>query len=107
MMSRLMLAKLWAGAVGSLSEIWGELQRAAGATERMVELLQSQDAVTDRDAPLALAAPVRGRLTFSEVTFRYPARISAPVDTPIDMIREGLARNAIRMSDSGDLRSVL
>ena len=36
-----------AGALGALTEIWGELQRAAGATERLVELLQADDAVKD------------------------------------------------------------
>ena len=57
--------------------------------------------------PRAGAFEARIDITRGCRTFRYPARISAPVDTPIDMIREGLARNAMRMSDSGDLRSVL
>ncbi|MCB1352484.1 MAG: ATP-binding cassette domain-containing protein [Rhodobacteraceae bacterium] len=67
-------AVLVAGAVGSLSEIWGELQRAAGATERMVELIQSIDAVADPEKPAALPARVSGAITFDDVTFRYPAR---------------------------------
>ena len=50
-----------AGAVAALSEIWGELQRAAGATERMVELIEAADTVRDPAAPVALPAPVRGR----------------------------------------------
>ena len=44
-------AVLVAGAVGALSEIWGELQRAAGATERLAELLTSGDAITDPAKP--------------------------------------------------------
>ncbi|WP_164517316.1 ABC transporter transmembrane domain-containing protein [Tabrizicola piscis] len=67
-------AVMVAGAVGALSEIWGELQRAAGATERLVELLQTEDAVRDPAAPVALPRPVRGEITFKDVTFRYPAR---------------------------------
>src|SRR5690606_27018071 len=52
-------AVMVAGAVASLSEIWGELQRAAGATERLVELLATDDSVSDPDEPLALPARVR------------------------------------------------
>ncbi|MGO4907679.1 ABC transporter transmembrane domain-containing protein [Pseudorhodobacter sp. W20_MBD10_FR17] len=63
-----------AGAVGALSEIWGELQRAAGATERLVELLVAKDSVTDPAKPLALPAPVRGAITLEGVHFQYPAR---------------------------------
>jgi ATP-binding cassette subfamily B protein len=63
-----------AGAVAALSEIWGELQRAAGATERMVELIEAVDTVRDPEAPVALPAPVRGEIAFEDVTFRYPAR---------------------------------
>lgn len=67
-------AIMTAGAVGALSEIWSELQRAAGATERLVELLRSEDEVNDPDAPVKLAEPVRGAIHFDNVTFRYPAR---------------------------------
>lgn len=67
-------AVMVAGAVGALSEIWGELQRAAGATERLVELLHSDDAVQDPPAPKPLPSPVRGEVTFDNVVFRYPTR---------------------------------
>jgi ATP-binding cassette, subfamily B, bacterial len=70
-------AVMVAGAVGALSEIWGELQRAAGATERLVELLGSEDAVKDPARPVALPRPVRGEIAFEDVTFRYPARPEA------------------------------
>jgi ATP-binding cassette subfamily B protein len=63
-----------AGAVGALSEIWGELQRAAGATERLVELLDTQDTVNDPVAPLSLPRPVAGSIRFEGVHFQYPAR---------------------------------
>ncbi|MBN2907113.1 MAG: ATP-binding cassette domain-containing protein [Rhodobacteraceae bacterium] len=63
-----------AGAVGAMTEVWGELQRAAGATERLVELLHAQDAVTDPAQPRPLANPVRGDIRFEDVTFHYPSR---------------------------------
>lgn len=63
-----------AGAVGALSEIWGELQRAAGATERLVELLTAEDSVHDPAEPLPVPSPVKGALTFEGVKFHYPTR---------------------------------
>jgi len=63
-----------AGAVAALSEIWGELQRAAGATERLVELLDTEDAVQDPAQPAQVPNPVRGQITFEGVSFQYPAR---------------------------------
>jgi ATP-binding cassette subfamily B protein len=67
-------AVLVAGAVGALSEIWGELQRAAGATERLVELLGAEDSVTDPGDPRPLPQPCRGAIAFEDVTFHYPSR---------------------------------
>ncbi|WP_208349334.1 ABC transporter transmembrane domain-containing protein [Pseudaestuariivita rosea] len=63
-----------AGAVAALSEIWGELQRAAGATERLVELLNAEDNVLDPLAPRALPDVQKGTVTFEDVTFHYPSR---------------------------------
>ena len=63
-----------AGSVAALSEIWGELQRAAGATERLVELLNAQDQVEDPENPRAFPAPITGDIAFDNVTFAYPAR---------------------------------
>ena len=67
-------AVLVAGSVGSLSEIWGELQRAAGATERLVELLNTEDEIRDPATPLALPRPVKGAIAFETVGFSYPTR---------------------------------
>ena len=67
-------AVMVAGSVGALSEIWGELQRAAGATERLVELLNVDDTVQDPATPLKLVHPIRGGIGFEAVTFHYPAR---------------------------------
>ena len=70
----LIYAILVAGAVGALSEIWGELQRAAGATERLVELLNTDDTVVDPDQPKSLPKPAKGAIAFENVNFYYPAR---------------------------------
>ncbi len=74
----LIYAVMVAGAVGALSEIWGELQRAAGATERLVEMLHAEDPVVDPAVPLPVPSPLRGAIRFEDVTFRYPARPDAP-----------------------------
>jgi ATP-binding cassette, subfamily B, bacterial len=68
-----------ASALGQLSEVWGELQAAAGAAERISELLDVVPAIVSPVQPLALAAPVRGEVQFEQVTFAYPARPDSPV----------------------------
>jgi ATP-binding cassette, subfamily B, bacterial len=60
--------------VGALSEMWGELQRAAGAMERTVELLQSQPSIVVPQTPVPLSADARGRIVFEHLTFSYPSR---------------------------------
>ncbi|KAB7615328.1 ATP-binding cassette domain-containing protein [Amylibacter sp. SFDW26] len=67
-----------AGSVAALSEIWGELQRAAGATERLVELLTAEDTVNDPDVSAEMVSPVKGELRFENVNFRYPSRPNMP-----------------------------
>ena len=64
---------LTAGAVAALSEVWGELQRAAGAMERISELLASRPAVTDPAEPVPLPA-ARGSIRLEAVSFSYPSR---------------------------------
>jgi len=69
---------LYAGYVGvaaaSLSEMWGEVQRAAGAMERLVELESAQPMIQAPARPLALPSPGRGEIRFEHVTFNYPSR---------------------------------
>ncbi|TMV74101.1 ATP-binding cassette domain-containing protein [Thioclava sp. BHET1] len=67
-------AVLVASSVGSLSDIVGELQRAAGATERLVELLRVVDTVRDPVEPKLLPRPAKGAIRFEDVHFHYPAR---------------------------------
>ncbi|MBK7250710.1 MAG: ATP-binding cassette domain-containing protein [Gammaproteobacteria bacterium] len=61
-------------AAASLSEMWSEVQRAAGAMERLVELEHSEPAIVAPPEPLALPSPGRGRIRFERVSFRYPSR---------------------------------
>ena len=79
-------AVIVAGSVGSLSEIWGELQRAAGATERLVELLEATDPVQDPAQPVALPRPAKGAIVFDEVQFHYPSRPDAPALEGVDLV---------------------
>lgn len=83
-------AILVAGAAGALSEIWGELQRAAGATERLAELLSATDTLTDPARPVPLLLPVRGEIVLEGVAFSFPSRPDAPALHGIDLtIRPG------------------
>jgi ATP-binding cassette subfamily B protein len=77
----LIYAIMVAGSVGALSEIWGELQRASGATERLVELLHTGDAVSDPARGVALPQGGRGAIAFEDVRFSYPTR---PGDRALD-----------------------
>lgn len=62
-----------ASALAALSEIWGDMQMAAGATERLMELLDIEPEIAAPSHPSLLPAP-RGEVTFENVTFSYPAR---------------------------------
>ena len=69
---------LYAGFVGSsaaaLTEMWGEMQRAAGAMERLNELLQARPVISAPPHPAELPARVSGAMRFDNVTFHYPSR---------------------------------
>ncbi|QPZ92375.1 ABC transporter transmembrane domain-containing protein [Thioclava electrotropha] len=78
-------AVMVAGSVGALSEIWSELQRAAGATERLVELLQSEDSVKDPEHPVPLPLPATGAIRFEDVSFHYPSRPQASALDHVDL----------------------
>jgi ATP-binding cassette subfamily B protein len=66
---------LVASAFGSLTEVWGELLRGAGAASRLSELLNEKPSIAAPARPLALPDPAHGKLTFETVTFRYPTRL--------------------------------
>ncbi len=64
-------ATIVASSTAALSELWAELQRAAGATERLVELLNAEDTVVDPETP---KAPIVGPIKFENVSFSFPTR---------------------------------
>lgn len=70
----LLYAVFAAGSLGALSEVWGELSQAAGAAERLTELLAEKPAIAAPANPVALPVPSRGELAFEDVHFSYPAR---------------------------------
>jgi ATP-binding cassette, subfamily B, bacterial len=63
-----------AGAVGTLTEVYGDLLRGAGAAGRLNELLLEQPEITAPARPLHLPQPPRGQIAFQNVSFRYPSR---------------------------------
>ncbi len=68
-------AVIVANATFVLAEVYGELQRAAGASERLTELLETEPHIRAPAHPVALPSPAQGRVRFEEVTFRYPSRL--------------------------------
>ncbi len=65
---------LVAGSVGAISEVFADLQRAAGAAERLFDLLAQKPEIAAPDSPLPLPVPVSGGVRFEAVTFRYPSQ---------------------------------
>jgi ATP-binding cassette subfamily B protein len=74
----IILSVLAAGAVGSLGEAWGDVQKAAGAMERIGDLLDARPGVTSPAQPRPLPSPARGEIAFQDVTFAYPGRPDLP-----------------------------
>ena len=71
-------AVLAASGLGQLGEVWGEIAQAAGATERIAELLAEKPKVAPPAAPVAMPEPARGAVAFENVAFAYPARPDVP-----------------------------
>jgi ATP-binding cassette, subfamily B, bacterial len=67
-------AILAAASMGELSEVWGEIAQAAGAAERLSELLEVQSEIKSPARPKALPEPPRGEIGFANVSFSYPLR---------------------------------
>ena len=71
-------AILVASSAATMSELWGEMQRAAGAADRLLELLAEVPAIQAPASPVAMPEPARGAIAFEDVTFFYPARPAIP-----------------------------
>jgi ATP-binding cassette, subfamily B, bacterial len=63
-----------AGSLAQLSEVWGEVQQAAGSAERLVELLETEPAIKAPAHPAAMPEPAEGRVTFTGASLTYPTR---------------------------------
>jgi ATP-binding cassette subfamily B protein len=73
-------AMMVGGAVSVIAEVWGDVQRAAGASERLVELLNAKPAIADPAKPLAPPSSQGGlAVAFDQVSFTYPSRPERPV----------------------------
>ncbi len=60
--------------LATISEVWGELQRAAGAAERLMELLHIRSEIAEPENPTPMPHPLRAEIDFDSVSFKYPAR---------------------------------
>ncbi|MEZ8142362.1 ABC transporter transmembrane domain-containing protein [Enterovibrio sp. FF113] len=72
-------ALLVAGGVATISEVIGDIQRAAGATERLIELSRMQSDIQDPESPVDFPAHSKGNVSFSDVSFTYPGDDNLPV----------------------------
>lgn len=85
--SFVLYAALVAGGVGTMAEVWGDVMRAAGATERLLELLHATPAILDVATPLPFQQPAQAAIRFEHVTFHYPSRpeTAALADITLDI----------------------
>ncbi|MGY0798107.1 ABC transporter transmembrane domain-containing protein [Lysobacter sp. A286] len=71
-------ALIGGGSIGSLAEVWNEIQRASGGMGRISELLEETSVITAPEHPQPLPQPVRGEIKLDHVTFHYPMRPDRP-----------------------------
>lgn len=83
--SFVLYALLVAGGVGTMAEVWGDVMRAAGATGRLLELLQATPTITDTASPHALRKSGEAEIRFEHVTFRYPSQLQTTALDDIDL----------------------
>jgi ATP-binding cassette subfamily B protein len=72
------LSVMAASSVGMLGEVWGDVQKASGAMQRISELLGSKPNIAAPALPVVLPSPARGEVEFKDVTFAYPGRPDLP-----------------------------
>ena len=76
--SFVLYAAMVAGSVSTMAEVWGDMMRATGATERLLELLHTTSPITEPIKPVTLAMPSNANITFHDVHFYYPSRPLTP-----------------------------
>ncbi len=77
-----------AAAIGSLASFFSQYQESVGAARRVFEILEGPVAIADPVEPVALPSPVRGRVTFEQVSFTYPGGVEAPGIIPPPTVRD-------------------
>ncbi len=86
----ILYAVLASSALGSLSEIGGEIAQASGAAERLFEILAIKPVIVRPARPLSLPTPPRGEVAFADVRFSYPTRVNAPALNSVSFrVRQG------------------
>lgn len=88
--SFVLYAMFTAGGVGVIAEVWGEIMRAAGATERLIELLRATPTIRAPVTPVVMVARKQAQIRFDDVRFFYPSRPQSAALAGITLdIREG------------------
>jgi ATP-binding cassette subfamily B protein len=85
--SFVLYATLVAGGVSTMAEVWGDVMRATGATERLLELLHAKPTIIETHTPERLPDPGAAAIQFERVSFRYPSRqqMTALEDITLDI----------------------
>src|SRR5690606_13726794 len=78
-------AVIVASAVGAISQVIGDLQRAAGATERLMELLHAESSILSPEQPQAFGEPFRGEIAMEGLRFHSPSRPNTPAIDGLDL----------------------
>jgi len=98
----MLYAVMAAGSFGALVEVLGEVQRAAGAMERIEELLSTRAAIRDPEYPASVVVPLRGAIRFEQVGFHYPSRPNTPALERFDLdLRPGESVALVGPSGAG------
>ncbi len=74
-----------AGALGALSEVWGELSLAAGAAERLTEILALKSSIAPPPNPKTLPVPISGKIRLEALNFAYPSRLDLPTISNLNL----------------------
>jgi len=83
--SFVLYAMLVAGGVSTIAEVWGDVMRASGAAERLLELLHATSAIAETSPPAPLPQPEKAEIQFDHVSFRYPSRLQTAALDDVDI----------------------
>lgn len=95
-----------ANSVGAFSEVLGDLQRAAGATERLMELLISEPEIKDPLEPISIQSSLKAEIEFTDLSFSYPSRPDRRAVNRVNLIIPELKTTAL-VGPSGGGKSTI